>query len=149
MNLLVDTHLVLWAAGAPDRLSAEAHSLLADDENNLYFSAASLWEITIKAGLGRDDFVVDPRLLRAGLLDNGWRELPITSEHVVSTGALPLIHKDPFDRLLIAQASSEGFLLLTSDKMVSRYTGPIRKVWCKPTRGFMPGIGVAWARQER
>ena len=80
MKLLLDTHLLLWAAGRPDLLSAAARLLLDDSNNELTFSAASLWEVTIKRGLGRDDFVVDPRLLRRGLLDNGYSELAITSE---------------------------------------------------------------------
>ena len=128
MKLLLDTHLLLWAAGAPDQLSASARSLLADPENELIFSAASLWEITIKRGLDRADFRVDPRLLRRGLLDNGYHELAINSEHVVAIDALPPIHKDPFDRLLVAQATIEGITLLTADSLVARYPGPIRSV---------------------
>ena len=83
MKLLLDTHLLLWAAGNPDRLSAAARSLIENPENELLFSAASLWEVAIKRGLGRDDFQVDARLLRRGLLDNGYSELPIVSDHVV------------------------------------------------------------------
>lgn len=128
MKLLLDTHLLLWAAGMPERLSAAARACLNDPQNELFFSAASLWEITIKNSLGRDDFRVSPRLLRRGLLDNGYVELPITSQHAVSVDSLPPIHKDPFDRLLLAQALSEGILLLTSDAQVARYPGPIRHV---------------------
>jgi PIN domain nuclease of toxin-antitoxin system len=84
-----------------------------------------LWEVSIKNGLGRDDFSVNPRLLRRGLLDNGYVELPITSEHTVSLDNLPPIHKDPFDRLLIVQAMVEGITLLTSDALVARYSGSI------------------------
>ncbi|MBN2339045.1 MAG: type II toxin-antitoxin system VapC family toxin, partial [Acidobacteria bacterium] len=83
MKLLLDTHLLLWAAGNPARLSATARALIEESENDLYFSAASLWEIAIKRNLGRDDFRVDPRVLRRSLLDNGYRDLPITSEHAV------------------------------------------------------------------
>lgn len=97
-------------------------------ENELFFSAASLWEIDIKRGLGRDDFQVDARLLRRGLLDNGYSELPIGSEHVVAIDSLPSIHKDPFDRLLVAQATVEGITLLTSDPRVAQYPGPVRRV---------------------
>lgn len=128
MKLLLDTHLLLWAAGMPERLSAAARAFLNDPQNELLFSAASLWEITIKNSLGRDDFRVSPRLLRRGLLDNGYVELPITSQHAVSVDSLPPIHKDPFDRLLLAQALSEGILLLTSDAQVARYPGPVRLV---------------------
>jgi len=84
--------------------------------------------VTIKRALGRDDFEVDPHLLRRGLLDNGYGELPISSEHALAVGALPDLHKDPFDRILIAQATVEGVTLLTSDAVVATYPGPIRKV---------------------
>ncbi len=125
MKYLLDTHLLLWAAGQPERLSTDALSILENPTNQLLFSAASLWEVSIKTGLGRDDFSVNPRLLRRGLLDNGYVELPITSEHTVSLDNLPPIHKDPFDRLLIVQAMVEGITLLTSDALVARYAGSI------------------------
>ena len=128
MKLLLDTHLLLWAAGNPDRLSAEARTLIGALENELLFSAASVWEIAIKRGLGREDFRVDIRLLRRGLLDNGYGELPVGSEHAVAIDGLPPIHKDPFDRLLVAQATVEGITLLTSDAVVAQYPGPVRKV---------------------
>ena len=125
MKYLLDTHLLLWAAGQPERLSPNALSILESPANQLLFSAASLWEISIKNGLGRDDFSVNPRLLRRGLLDNGYLELPITSEHTVSLDNLPPLHKDPFDRLLVVQAMVEGITLLTSDALVARYSGSI------------------------
>ncbi len=128
MKLILDTHLLLWAAGTPERLSREAVELIEDPGTALLFSAASLWEITIKRGLGRDDFRVDPRLLRRGLADAGYEELPVTATHALAVDDLPPLHKDPFDRMLIAQARSEGLLLLTSDDMVARYPGPIRRV---------------------
>jgi PIN domain nuclease of toxin-antitoxin system len=128
VKLLLDTHLLLWAAGAPDRLPAAARDLVEDPGNILIFSVASLWEIAIKRGLGRDDFRVDPRLLRRGLIDNGYAELAITSEHVVAVESLPPLHRDLFDRLLIAQATAEGVTLLTSDKALAAYPGPIRVV---------------------
>jgi len=129
MKLLLDTHLLLWAAGEPQRLSREARTLLDNPDNELLFSAASLWEVAIKRGLGREDFKVDARLLRRGLLDNGYSELPIISDHVVATDSLPLMHKDPFDRILVAQATVEGVTLLTIDSLVSQYPGsPIRTV---------------------
>jgi PIN domain nuclease of toxin-antitoxin system len=128
VKLLLDTHLLLWTAGQPRRLSATARKLIADKDNELLFSAASLWEIVIKCGLGRDDFVVDARVLRRGLLDNGYEELPVRSEHTVAVDGLPSIHRDPFDRLLVAQATFEGITLLTSDPVVARYPGPIRRV---------------------
>lgn len=128
MKLLLDTHLLLWAASQPRRLPAAARKLIADTGNQLLFSAASLWEIAIKSGLGREDFLVDARVLRRGLLDNGYGELPILSAHTVTTTDLPSIHRDPFDRLLVAQATVEGIVLLTSDALVAQYPGPIRKV---------------------
>jgi PIN domain nuclease of toxin-antitoxin system len=128
MKLLLDTHLLLWAAGEPKQLSKQARALIDDPDNELLFSAASLWEVAIKRGLGRHDFKVDARLLRRGLLDNGYIELPIVSDHVVATESLPPIHKDPFDRVLVAQATVEGITLLTIDSLVSQYPGPIRTV---------------------
>jgi len=128
MKLLLDTQILLWAAGQPERLSRAARKLLQDPENELLFSAASLWEVAIKRGLGREDFRVEPRLLRRGLLDNGYTELPISSQHAVSIDTLPPIHKDPFDRLLLAQALTEGVTLLTSDAQLAEYSGPVRKV---------------------
>lgn len=128
MKLLLDTHLLLWAAGAPERLSAEARSLIEAPSHTLFFSAASLWEIAIKRGLGRADFQVDARLLRRGLLDNGYEELAITSTHAVAIDHLPPIHKDPFDRMLVAQATVEGITLLTADAMVAQYAGVVRGV---------------------
>lgn len=124
----MDTHLLLWGAGMPDRLPAKARKLIRDARNEPLFSAASLWEIAIKRGLGRDDFQVDPRLLRRGLLDNGWGELAITSEHAVAVDGLPPIHKDPFDRLLVAQSMVEGVTLLTADPVVARYRAPVQLV---------------------
>jgi PIN domain nuclease of toxin-antitoxin system len=128
MKLLLDTQLLLWAAGQPERLSPRARRLISDSDNELFFSAASLWEITIKTTLGRQDFHVEPRVLRRGLLDNGYIELPVTSEHAVSIDTLPPLHKDPFDRLLLTQALVEGITLLTADAQLARYRGPLRKV---------------------
>ena len=128
MKILLDTHLLLWAASDPNRLSVRARTLINNSEQELLFSAASLWEVAIKRGLGRKDFHVDPRLLRRGLLDNGYSELAITSEHVVAIQSLPPIHKDPFDRLLVAQATVEAISLLTVDPVVAQYPGPIRKL---------------------
>lgn len=128
MKLLLDTQILLWAAGQPERLSAAARKLLNNRRNELVFSAASLWEIAIKKTLGREDLRVEPRLLRRGLLDNGYTELPVTSQHAVSIDGLPALHKDPFDRLLLAQATCEGITLLTGDAQLARYPGPVRKV---------------------
>lgn len=128
MKLLLDTHLLLWAAGAPRRLPATARKLLDDPGNELLFSAASVWEIAIKRSLGREDFRVDPRLLRRGLLENGYAELSITGEHATAVDTLPWLHKDPFDRMLVAQAMVESVTLLTADPRLAHYPGPIRRV---------------------
>jgi PIN domain nuclease of toxin-antitoxin system len=128
VKFLLDTHLLLWAAGAPERLSAAARVVLLENSNSLFFSVASLWEIVIKHALGRDDFRVDVRLLRRGLLDNGYTELPIHSPHIMMLSTLPPLHKDPFDRLLVAQAHAEGIILLTHDACVAQYPGPVQRV---------------------
>jgi PIN domain nuclease of toxin-antitoxin system len=128
VKVLVDTQLLLWVAGQPERLSVAARRHVNDRKNALIFSAASLWEIAIKNGLGREDFRVDPRVLRRGLLDNGYMELPVTSEHAVNVDRLPALHKDPFDRLLIAQALVEGIALITADEQLRPYGPPVRVV---------------------
>lgn len=128
MKLLLDTHLLLWAAGVAERLSPAARALIEAPEHELLFSAASLWEVAIKSGLGRDDFRVNAHVLRRGLLDNGYTELPITSAHAVAVSQLPALHRDPFDRLLVAQALTEGITLLTADAQVAQYPGPVRQV---------------------
>jgi PIN domain nuclease of toxin-antitoxin system len=128
VKLLLDTHLLLWAAAHPERLSAQARELIEAPDNELVFSAASLWEIAIKRGLGRSDFQLEPRVLRRALIDNGYVELPITGEHALVIDELAPLHKDPFDRMLIAQACCEGITLLTADAAVAQYPGPIRRV---------------------
>lgn len=128
MKLLLDTHLLIWAAIGSDRLSAKASKLLDDPLNDLMFSAASLWEIAIKRDLGRVDFDVDASVLRRGLLDNGYQELAISGAHAVAVAGLPPLHKDPFDRILVAQAMVEGIVLLTADTQLAKYAGPVRKV---------------------
>ncbi|MGH9739010.1 MAG: type II toxin-antitoxin system VapC family toxin [Candidatus Acidiferrales bacterium] len=128
MKLLLDTHLLLWAASEPKRITKSARVLIENPDNEVFFSAASLWEITIKRSIGRRDFQVDPRVLRRALLDNGYGEMPITSEHVIYVDQLPPKHKDPFDRVLVAQAIVEGITLLTNDQKLAGYPGPIRAV---------------------
>jgi PIN domain nuclease of toxin-antitoxin system len=128
MKLLLDTQLLLWAAGEPERLPTAARKMIDDARNQLMFSAASLWEVAIKSGLGRGDFVADARLLRRGLMDNGYDELAIVGEHAVAIASLPPIHRDPFDRMLVAQSAIEGIRLLTADPVVAQYPGPVRKV---------------------
>jgi len=128
MKFLSDSHLLIWAAINSSRVPKRVLPLLNDKDNELFFSSASLWEITVKAAAGRFDFQIDPRLLRRNLLDNGYQELPVTSEHALMLLTLPPIHKDPFDRMLIAQAIAEGITLLTSDATIAKYPGPIQKV---------------------
>ncbi len=112
----------------PDRLSATARTLILDPDNELVFSVVSLWETAIKAQLDRDDFRVDARLLRRSSLDNGYQELIVTGEHAVAIAQLPPLHKDPFDRLLIAQSIVERLTLITVDSIVARYSAPVRLV---------------------
>jgi PIN domain nuclease of toxin-antitoxin system len=128
VKLLLDTHLVLWASGRPDRLPAGAPDILNDPSNILVFSVASIWEAAIKHALRRDDFDNEPVQLRDGLLDNGYVELPITGLHAAAVAHLPRIHRDPFDRLLVAQAMVEGITLLTADPVLARYPAPVRLV---------------------
>ena len=126
MKLLLDTHILVWAMGEPARLGASLEVLLEDPQHTLCFSVASLWELVIKAALGRDGFQVEPAVLRRTLLDAGVLEIPITADHVLAVGRLPPLHRDPFDRLLLAQAEREGLLLITADQAVARYPGPVR-----------------------
>ena len=128
MRVLLDTHLLLWAAGSPQRLPKTALSILKARDNALLFSAASVWEVVIKSGLGRSDFQVDAPRLRQGLLLHGYEELPITCEHALAVRALPYLHKDPFDRILLAQAQSEGLTLLTVDSELAAYGPPCKLV---------------------
>jgi PIN domain nuclease of toxin-antitoxin system len=128
MKILLDTHLLIWAMADSGRLPAAARELLEVPENELLFSAVSIWEIAIKFQRNRPDFTVEPHLFRRGLLDNGYTELPVTGVHAAAVAALPERHKDPFDRLLLAQAATEGFLLLTSDALLAQYGGPVRLV---------------------
>lgn len=124
MNLLLDTQLLIWAATADRRLSARGRHLITDPSNNLYYSAASLWEIAIKSALGRPDFRHDAGTFRAGLLANGYSELAIEGRHAAAYKSVPALHRHPFDRLLVAQAVSESLTLLTADRTLPQY-GPM------------------------
>jgi PIN domain nuclease of toxin-antitoxin system len=132
MQLLLDTHLLVWAMGSPQRLPDGLAEMLEDPLSTPVFSVASLWELVIKQALGRGDFHVQPALLRRALLDGGWQELPIQAHHTLAVASLPPLHRDPFDRLLVAQASAEGLLLITADQQLAAYPGPVR---------FMPAGG--------
>jgi PIN domain nuclease of toxin-antitoxin system len=128
MKYLLDTHLLIWAVTADRRLSMTASELIADTTNEIFFSVLSLWEIAIKRGQNRKNFLYEARSVRRELLDNGYQEIPILSQHVVAIDTLPPLHKDPFDRLLVAQAMVEGITLLTTDATVANYPGPVRMV---------------------
>ena len=128
MKLLLDTHILLWAAAEPEQLSNQAKALIEDPQNQLYFSTASLWEIAIKNKLGRADFKVDLPVLRRNLLDNGFQEIAINGAHTLALDTLPPIHKDPFDRILIAQANVEGITLMTADSAVVEYQVAVVRV---------------------
>jgi PIN domain nuclease of toxin-antitoxin system len=125
VKLLLDTHVLLWAAYAPERLSNKAQQLLSDPASSLYFSVASLWEVAIKSALGRADFQVDVAELRTGLVTNGYNEVANESGDVLRVPTLPPIHADPFDRILVAQAMAEGFALLSNDAKLKAYGGPV------------------------
>ena len=118
---MFDTHVLLWAAASPQRISRKIRTLIENPENALVFSVASIWEIVIKQGLRRRDFRVDPRRLRRRLIENGYDELPIGGEHVLGVAALASVHRDPFDRLLVAQAIHEGLVLVTADRALAQY----------------------------
>ncbi len=128
MRLLLDTHILLWGAIEPERLSRVASALIESPDNEIVFSALSIWEIAIKTGLGRADFRIDAGMLRRSFFDNGYVELAVTGAHAATLAGLPPIHKDPFDRMLVAQAIVEGFTLLTSDPTLAKYPGSIRLV---------------------
>lgn len=128
MRLLLDTQVLLWAAGVPARLPGDLRALIEDSRTEPFFSAASIWEVAIKNGLGRGGFRADPRILRRGLLESGYSELAVTGSHAAGVDLLPRIHSDPFDRILVAQAVAEGITLLTADAVVASYPGPIRAI---------------------
>jgi len=123
MKILLDTHILLWVAA--DTLPPGASEYILDESNTLLFSSASIWEVVIKNGLGRADFVVDPALLLTGLLGNGYRQLYITARHALLIGSLPMHHKDPFDRILLAQSIAENASLLTTDNVLEKYPASV------------------------
>jgi PIN domain nuclease of toxin-antitoxin system len=128
MRLLLDTHLLLWAVGMSRRLPIATRQLLENPDHEIYYSAANLWEIAIKCSLGRPDFQVDPERLLAVLPEMDFIELPITAVHAAAVVHLPALHKDPFDRLLIAQSRMEPMILLTNDELVAQYGEPVRRM---------------------
>lgn len=125
MRLLIDTQLLIWAGEDVGRLSRAAVALLTDEDNQFLFSAIAIVEIAIKHAQGRRDFPFEPGRVRAALLANEFLELPLSSEHGVRLGQLPPIHKDPFDRLMIAQALAEGVPFVTADRLLAGYPGQV------------------------
>ena len=123
MRFLLDTHILLWALANSPLLSRKARALIEDESNELLFSSVSIAEIAIKYGLGRPDFRQEPVRVRQTLIENGYVELPLTGEHGLALVGLPPIHRDPFDRLLLAQARVEGVSLVSADALVARYAG--------------------------
>jgi PIN domain nuclease of toxin-antitoxin system len=128
VRLLVDTHLLLWAVASSSQLPRGARALMEDPANEVYYSAASIWEIAIKSALGRKDFRVDVPSLLAALQRMGFVELPVTGAHAARVAQLKNIHRDPFDRLLVAQSIVEPLTLLTNDALLARYGDGIRVV---------------------
>lgn len=128
MRILLDTHILLWAVAQSSQLSAEVRALLEDADNLLYCSTASLWEIAIKSGLRRPDFEIALPALRHALAQMDIEELPILGNHTEQLLKLPLLHKDPFDRMLVAQSMSEPLVLLTNDSLLAQYWDGVRLV---------------------
>jgi PIN domain nuclease of toxin-antitoxin system len=121
MRVLTDTHILLWAMLQPQRLSPAYREVLEAPAHQVWFSAVNIWEIAIKRALDRPDFTAEPGPIRAAALDTGFRELPISGIHAAAVRQLPNHHRDPFDRLLIAQAGAEPLLLMTDDPLIERY----------------------------
>jgi PIN domain nuclease of toxin-antitoxin system len=127
-RFLVDTQLLLWNVYGSRKLPAPDARLFRDGRHQFFYSAASLWEIAIKAARGRADFIADPAAIRDALEANGFHELPIAAQHAAQLSSLPPIHADPFDRMLIAQAIVEPMALITSDERLAAYPGTIEVV---------------------
>lgn len=129
MRILVDTHVLIWMATEnTGRLSSLAINMLGGKENEIWFSAISILEIAIKQALGRPDFTVDASVLRQNFLDIDFKELAVTGIQSAYVARLPTLHRDPFDRLLVAQANVEGMTLITADEQIARYPGPVLKI---------------------
>ncbi len=121
MRILLDTHIILWALTDSPRLPEAAHQIITDETNQIYFSAASVWEVSIKHSLSSEQMPVSGADLIGYIRDAGYVELPVSSTHAAGVENLPYHHKDPFDRILIAQAISEPMYLLTHDRLLGSY----------------------------
>lgn len=129
MKYLLDSVVWIWSISATERLNSAAQRILENGCEEIYFSAASSWELSIKAGLGKLHLPSSPaRCIPEFMAKQRLRPLPVTHLHAVKVYELPLHHQDPFDRLLIAQAISEEMTILTSDRDFSKY--PVEIVWC-------------------
>ncbi|WJR68337.1 type II toxin-antitoxin system VapC family toxin [Neorhizobium sp. CSC1952] len=128
MRILLDSHLLVWLVGASDRLPPEAREIIENVDNDIFFSSASIWELSIKYSSGKIGLELPPRMLHRVLIESDFKELAVTASHALEVDMLQPIHKDPFDRILIAQAMWEGMLLLTSDETIAQYNAPIRLV---------------------
>ena len=122
MRLLLDTHALLWLMNDDPRLNSRARGLI-DSASEVYVSSASVWEIAIKARIGKIE--EDPEEVVERIEQAGLRELPVSARHAVAAGKLPLLHRDPFDRLLVAQAMIEGLILVTGDRLLLKYGVPV------------------------
>jgi PIN domain nuclease of toxin-antitoxin system len=128
MRVLLDTHVLLWVLGERRRLDPATLGAIESDENDVLFSAASVWEIAIKAALPRYDFAVRPSEITDAALGAGFIELPVRSTVAARVADLPMLHRDPFDRLLIAQAIAEPAILFTADRQLLAYSELVREV---------------------
>jgi PIN domain nuclease of toxin-antitoxin system len=128
MRLLLDTHLLLWALAEPARLPAGLAADLQDSRNEIYFSAASIWEIAIKQARGRADFAVQPEEIATAAVETGFTELPVRWQAAAAVATLQAHHRDPFDRLLVAQAMTELLMLYTADRQLSAYSHLVRLI---------------------
>jgi PIN domain nuclease of toxin-antitoxin system len=128
MRVLLDTHILLWAVGDPAKLPREARETILDPVNEILFSAASIWEIAIKTQVRRRDFAANPAEVAAAAIDSDFHELPVRAQHGALTARLPMHHRDPFDRILIAQAMTEPVRLVTVDAKLGRYSELVRVV---------------------
>ena len=128
MRLLLDTHVLLWALIEPTKLSVDVQAALEDPLNEVLFSAASVWEMAIKTALGRADFRVSPEIIVEAAYATGFTELPVRSAAALKVSTLPHHHRDPFDRLLIAQAMTEPAALYTADAQLAVYSELVVRV---------------------
>lgn len=128
MIYLVDTHVLIWLAVESPRLDQPTREILADPENHIFFSAISIFEIAVKETLSKRGFDVEASAIRRMMIENDFVELPVNGLHAAHVATLPMIHRDPFDRLLVSQAIIEGMILITADQHIARYPGPILRI---------------------